>query len=209
MSDKTRKILVCLTFIALAVILSSPFAYCDEVSRVNAAFKKNYRSGDSVHISKTRIARSWALLDYSAKYKSGDLLRGVALMQKKKGKWVLNSYASRGVTGDFLRGAGIPPTAWSKLVDSSWIQKTKPIIAAMHRKYSKKYIISSVRIVKNWVACDWSLIEGNEVAAEGMAILVYKNGRWLIKESGGGAMDVNLLRKIGVPAGVARKLLQN
>ena len=196
-------------FCILLTILITTFAsaFADEINTVKQAFLRQQSSKDKVSIYKTRVSVKWALLHYTVKSQSGYSYRGAALMHNSGGKWQVHSNSGVGPTTDLLSGAGVPKSSWEKLLDSQWIEISKPVLNAIHKKLGKNYSVLSARVVSNWALCEWSLTVDGEIEAEGQALLKKVNGRWAVKESGGGAMGSQILKEKGVPEKYVKTLL--
>ena len=187
-----------ISFISFTIL--SP-AYCSEVDTVKEAFI-NAQSGGNVYVTKTRVAGAWALLSYSeGSYK------GSALMNRTGDGWTTVANAGINPTGDLLRSSGVPKAIWKKLIDPSWLQKSQPVVDAIHSQKSKNYMILSAKIAGDWALAEWSMMVDGEIEGEGQALLKRINGKWKVKESGGGAMGGQILRGHGVPESLIHKLL--
>lgn len=188
--------------ISLILFANSVSVYCSELDTVKDAFINSQSSGGNVSVTKTRVAGSWALLSYvQGSYK------GTALMNRTGSGWTTVANAGINPTTDILRSSGVPKASWDKLLDPSWIQKSQPVVDAMHSQKSKNYIILSAKIAGDWALAEWSMIVDGEIEGEGQALLKNINGKWKVKESGGGAMGGQILRGHGVPESLIHQLL--
>jgi len=200
-----RSLVILLIIIAIAGVIT--VAWCSNKAKLKKAFLKAFNGSGKIVFRSISSAGEWALIKYTNKMKTGDSFSGSALMRKSGNKWHIKSYSGMGPTSDFLRDAGVPKDLWSKLINKNWIDKTNPIVIAIHNKMSNRYIVRSVRIAEPWALCEWSLIADGEVQAEGQALLVFRNGRWIVVESGGGVMGASILKEKGVPSNLTKKLL--
>lgn len=195
-------ILVILTVLLISLVsftILSP-AYCSELDTVKEAFVSS--QGGNVNVTKTRVAGSWALLSYTQ-----GSLKGSGLMKRTGDGWTIVANAGANPTTDLLRNSGVPKGSWEKLIDPAWIQKSQPVVDAMHSQKSNNYVILSAKIAGDWALAEWSMIVDGEIDSEGQALLKKINGKWKVKESGGGAMGGQILRGHGVPENLIHQLL--
>ncbi len=190
-------VIMMILFVLFAMV---PPAYCSEVDTVKDAFVN--AQGGNATVTKTRVAGSWALLNYVQ-----GSFKGSALMSRASGSWTIVANAGANPTSDLLRYAKVPKANWEKLIDPAWIQKSQSVVDAMHSQKSKNYVILSAKIAGDWALAEWSMIIDGEIDSEGQALLRKTNGKWIVKESGGGAMGGQILRGHGVPENLIHQLL--
>ncbi len=98
----------------------------------------------------------------------------------------------------------VKATAKKKVKSDSAVAKTT--VAQLLSKVDKtteQPIVRRTSVEGNYAIATWTWGE-----AGGQAILMKKQGRWQVLSSGGGAVNVDTLKKVGIPEKTARILMQ-